>query len=168
MNQSVHQMQRYVVGGVVLLSAMAVSFPIAMARVSQTSQFPGQAVKSEDCASQPLKEAKVVTWAKDCAPLKVAPLPKPPVPAGVSSSPSPETPAPNATKTELAALRLGMSGPAVIALQEKLQNAGGFDGAIDGIFGQETEIAVQAMQQKLKLEPDGVANASFQAAIDRR
>ncbi len=70
---SIHKMQRYVVGSVVLMSAVAISFPIAMARVSATKQFPGQAVKSQDCATQGLKESKVVEWAKDCAPLKVEP-----------------------------------------------------------------------------------------------
>jgi hypothetical protein len=73
MNQSIHQMQRYVLGGVFLMSAIAVSFPIAMARVSQTSQFPSQAIRSKDCAGQPVKEARVIAWAKDCAPLKVEP-----------------------------------------------------------------------------------------------
>jgi hypothetical protein len=70
---AIHKMQRYVLGSVGLLSAIALSFPIAMARVSATKQFPGQSVKSQDCAAQPLKDAKVIEWAKDCAPLKVEP-----------------------------------------------------------------------------------------------
>lgn len=70
---SIYKMQRYIVGGVVLMSAIGLSFPIAMARVSSTKQFPGQAVKSQDCANQTPKEAKVTEWAKDCAPLKVEP-----------------------------------------------------------------------------------------------
>jgi hypothetical protein len=70
-NPTIHKMQRYILGGVGLISAMGITFPIAMAKVSQTAKFPGQAVKSEDCSGQPLKEARVVAWAKDCAPLKV-------------------------------------------------------------------------------------------------
>jgi hypothetical protein len=69
---AVHKMQRYVVGSVVLLSAFGLSFPIAMARVSSTQEFAGQAIKSEDCANKPLKESRVIEWAKDCASRTVA------------------------------------------------------------------------------------------------
>jgi hypothetical protein len=77
MNKSLHQMQRYVVGGVVVLSAFAISLPIAMARVSQTKKFPGQSVKSETCQSQKTETYQVVSWWGDCMPLTVAPEPKP-------------------------------------------------------------------------------------------
>jgi hypothetical protein len=70
-NPTIHKMQRFILGGAGLISAMGITFAIAMARVSQTAQFPGHAVKSEDCFGQPPKEVKVVDWAKDCVPLKV-------------------------------------------------------------------------------------------------
>jgi hypothetical protein len=77
MNKSLHQMQRYVVGGVVVLSAFVISLPIAMARVSQTKKFPGQSVKSETCQSQKTETYQVVSWWDDCMPLTVASKPKP-------------------------------------------------------------------------------------------
>jgi hypothetical protein len=73
MRQSIHQMQRYVLGGVGLLSACAISFPIAMARVSATPKFAGQAVKSHSCAVQPLNPPQVIVWANDCRTLPTAP-----------------------------------------------------------------------------------------------
>jgi hypothetical protein len=76
MNKSLHQMQRYVIGGVVLLSAFAVSFPIAMARVSQTKKFPGQSVKSENCQTQPTENFQVTSWWADCRPLTMQSKPK--------------------------------------------------------------------------------------------
>jgi hypothetical protein len=56
-----------------VITAAAVSFPIAMARVSQTEKFLGQAVKSVDCASQSLQPRQVIDWRKDCVSLKVTP-----------------------------------------------------------------------------------------------
>jgi hypothetical protein len=76
MNTSLHQMQRYVVGGVVILTAFAVSLPIAMIRVSQTSKFPGQSFKSETCQSQKTDTYQIISWWSDCRPLTVAPKPK--------------------------------------------------------------------------------------------
>ena len=193
--KSIHKMQRYVLGGVALLSAMGLSFPIAMARVSATKQFPGQSVKSQDCANQTLKESKVIEWVKDCAPLKVEPkkadtksvqpaLPEPvaaqPVAARpvsieslapIKSSIQPElkpdsTPELKPTpKTSTSSLQLGSSGDLVIVLQEQLQLAGIFSGAVDGIFGIETELAVQDLQQSLKLEPSGIADTQVQTAL---
>jgi hypothetical protein len=71
--QSIHAMQHYVVGAVGLMAAAGVSFPIAMARVSHTEKFLGQAVKSADCSGQSLQPRQVIDWRKDCASLKVMP-----------------------------------------------------------------------------------------------
>lgn len=193
--KSIHKMQRYVVGGVVLMSAVGLSFPIAMAKVSATKKFPGQAVKSQDCAAQTLKESKVIEWAKDCAPLKVEPKKadttpvqpamsepvavqpiaaqpaaiesvaptKPPIQPELKPESTPELkPTP---KTSPSSLQLGSSGDLVIVLQEQLQLVGIFGGAIDGVFGTETELAVQDFQQNLKLEPNGIADTKVQAAL---
>ncbi len=156
MSQSIHKMQRYILGGVGLVSAMGLSFPIAMARVSATKEFSGQAVKSYDCASQVQKESKVIAWAKDCAPLKVEPKKAEAKPVEVKSVEAKpvvvtDKTAENTSKTEM--LQLGMTGPEVVALQERLRSARVFEGPIDGIFGRNTEVAVQAMQEQLKLEP---------------
>jgi N-acetylmuramoyl-L-alanine amidase len=49
-----------------------------------------------------------------------------------------------------------MHGPAVSRLQERLRTLGFFNGSVDGVFGEETQSAVKAAQQKYELEPDGI------------
>jgi len=61
---------------------------------------------------------------------------------------------------ELPILRLGMHGPAVVKLQERLQVLGLFQGGIDGDFGKETDTAVKAAQERYGLTPDGVVGPS--------
>lgn len=74
-----------------------------------------------------------------------------------SASPVSETSAPvDSSSVELPILRIGMRGPAVVRLQERLQTAGFFRGSLDGIFGPETQAAVKAAQQSYSLEADGV------------
>ncbi len=66
------------------------------------------------------------------------------------------------TSTEIATLpilRLGMKGPAVSGLQERLRTLGYLKGSVDGIFGPETQAAVKAAQRVLKLEADGVVGS---------
>jgi N-acetylmuramoyl-L-alanine amidase len=62
-------------------------------------------------------------------------------------------------------LRVGMRGAAVSGLQARLQAIGVFGGAIDGIFGTETQEAVKAAQQKFNLESDGVVGSATWAAL---
>ncbi len=66
------------------------------------------------------------------------------------------------TQPELATLpilRLGMKGPAVSGLQERLRALGYLKGGVDGVFGPETQTAVKAAQRVLKLEADGVVGS---------
>lgn len=66
------------------------------------------------------------------------------------------------TSAEIATLpilRLGMKGPAVSGLQERLRALGYLKGGVDGIFGPETQAAVKAAQRVLKLEADGVVGS---------
>jgi hypothetical protein len=67
MHQSVHQMQRYVLGWTLLLIGFGATFPIALWRVSQTPKFTGQAVKSQNCSSQDFPNHQPVSWLADCA-----------------------------------------------------------------------------------------------------
>ena len=67
--------------------------------------------------------------------------------AAASESPEP---------VALPILRIGMYGPAVTQLQERLQVLGVYQGAIDGIFGPATQEAVQAAQRQNQLNPDGI------------
>ncbi len=76
MNQSIHHMQRYVLGAVGLMAAIAASFPVAMARVSSTEKLAGQAVNSYTCAGRPPAQRQVLAWAESCGSKTVKPIAK--------------------------------------------------------------------------------------------
>ncbi len=84
--------------------------------------------------------------------------------------PRPATPAP-ATRpspaTERPTLRLGMEGPPVALLQERLRAKGVYSGNLDGIFGEQTEAAVKAFQARSGLETDGVVGPATWQALFR-
>jgi peptidoglycan hydrolase-like protein with peptidoglycan-binding domain len=61
-----------------------------------------------------------------------------------------------------------MRGSAVTGLQERLKAIGVFEGAIDGIFGTETQEAVKAAQRNLNLDPDGVVGPATWIALLRQ
>ncbi|HAX79080.1 MAG TPA: peptidoglycan-binding protein [Cyanobacteria bacterium UBA11372] len=96
-----------------------------------------------------------------------SPSPSAAKPSNTDSEPSAAT-SPPATNNQAAAntpqpaignlpiLRVGTRGPAVFWLQTRLQATGFFRGPVDGIFGEATEIAVKAAQEKFRLPPDGV------------
>jgi N-acetylmuramoyl-L-alanine amidase len=84
------------------------------------------------------------------------------VPQAVPQAASP------ATSTTLPILRLGMSGPAVEALQSRLRAMGVLQGGADGVFGPETEAAVKAAQRTLGLEPDGIVGPGTWMALLNR
>jgi len=65
-------------------------------------------------------------------------------------------------------LRVGMHGPEVTKLQQRLQKLGFFQGSIDGDFGAETVTAVKAAQQRYGLEADGVAGGGTWQVLMRR
>lgn len=58
---------------------------------------------------------------------------------------------------QTAAITIGSQGDTVKKIQTKLKNWGYFDGAVDGIYGNETKQAVIAFQKKNGLTADGVA-----------
>lgn len=112
-----------------------------------------------------------------------APSPAPAATASPSPSPSPtpaptRSPAPTAAPTPsptpqtsqpvtLPILRVGMRGPAVERLQERLRALGYFDGVVDGVFGPQTEAAVQEAQRANDLDPDGVVGPATWTALLR-
>jgi N-acetylmuramoyl-L-alanine amidase len=96
------------------------------------------------------------------APARPSPTPSPtPAPA----TPAPATPAPQPTTVDLPILRLGMRGSAISQLQQRLRQLGFFDGAVDGVFGTETEDAVKAAQQNFGLDADGVVGTATWDAL---
>ncbi len=72
------------------------------------------------------------------------------------------------TSEGLPILRVGMHGPEVTKLQQRLQKLGFFQGSIDGDFGAETVTAVKAAQQRYGLEADGVAGGGTWQVLLRR
>ena len=72
------------------------------------------------------------------------------------------------TSEGLPILRVGMHGPEVVKLQQKLQKLGFFDGNIDGDFGAKTETAVKAAQQRYGMEADGIVGAGTWEVLTRR
>jgi hypothetical protein len=71
------KMHKYILGWVSLFIVFGITFPIAMARVSQTEKFAGQAVKSLECNGQSQKMRAVVSWTETCRQMQVEPVKKP-------------------------------------------------------------------------------------------
>lgn len=101
-----------------------------------------------------------------------------PSPAGSYTPITPSTPAPSSgsstaaapaatvpSSTEFPILKLGMQGEAVSQLQERLKATGFFTGTVDGVFGAETQTAVQEAQRRYNLEADGVVGPATWAAL---
>lgn len=88
-------------------------------------------------------------------PNRPATAPASPQPATTTRPAQPAaTPATN--YVELPILRLGMRGPAIESLQKRLQVTGFLNGAVDGVFGAETQAAVIEFQETHNLSADGV------------
>lgn len=65
-------------------------------------------------------------------------------------------------------LRKGSKGPAVLAVQQKLQRAGYYVGGIlDGNFGDGTDDAVRSFQKRNQLVSDGVVGEATMRALDK-
>ncbi|HEY9621095.1 MAG TPA: peptidoglycan-binding protein [Crinalium sp.] len=100
-----------------------------------------------------------------------------PSPSPVATSPTPAqqaTPSPHATPgppleqpalIDFPILRLGVRGPAVSRLQQRLRAAGFFSGSVDGVFGPETQTAVKAAQRHYGLNPDGIVGPATWTAL---
>lgn len=73
----------------------------------------------------------------------------------VSTAVNPET-----TAVSLPILKRGMRGPAIVQLQDRLRSLGYFSSSSDGVFGDITQTAVKAVQQKFNIEPDGIVGAA--------
>jgi peptidoglycan hydrolase-like protein with peptidoglycan-binding domain len=85
-------------------------------------------------------------------------------PASTQANPSTAT-NPQTVAVTLPILRLGMQGPAVVQLQERLKRLGFLQGSVDGVFGEATQAAVKAAQQRFNLEPDGVVGSATWSAL---
>ncbi|MEB3229359.1 MAG: peptidoglycan-binding protein [Leptolyngbyaceae bacterium] len=83
-------------------------------------------------------------------------------PAPTPQPPNPPTPP---ADVSLPTLRLGMRGPAVTSVQERLRRLGFFQGTVDGVFGSQTEAAVKAAQRSFSLNADGIVGPATWAAL---
>ena len=72
---AISKMHWLVMGWMGVGALFTVSFPVAMWRVSQTAQFPGQSFNSLDCAGQKPAQRVVIT-SEMCASLVAKPLAK--------------------------------------------------------------------------------------------
>lgn len=90
-------------------------------------------------------------------------------PTSPMTAPPRETPVVHQTLTTptFPILRKGMRGDAIAGLQQRLQALGLYDGEVDGIFGEQTEAAVKAAQERFQLEPDGIVGPATWGAILR-
>ena len=61
--------------------------------------------------------------------------------------------------------RFGSRGEEVRKIQQKLKNWGYYSGAVDGIYGTQTQKAVRWFQQKNGLTVDGIAGPKTLAAM---
>jgi N-acetylmuramoyl-L-alanine amidase len=80
-------------------------------------------------------------------------------------APAPKSPTKSAEVTNTPILRRGAKGDAVYRLQKRLVNLGFLGISPDGDFGELTEKAVKAAQQKYKIEADGVVGGATWSAI---
>jgi hypothetical protein len=69
------------------------------------------------------------------------------------------------TNSSRSALSMGSKGTAVSNLQKDLKSWGFDPGATDGIFGQQTQQAVMAMQRRLGVTADGIVGPATLAAM---
>lgn len=155
-------------------SATANDVPTSSAAaLTQGTPFPPATVASTDLppTSPPIVDTTSPSPLPAARP--VTPTPAPQSTGGTATTtPRPTTPATSTetkerTTVALPVLRKGMRGPAVMNLQERLRAIGVFKGAIDGVFGTETEAAVKAAQRNRSLNADGVVGPMTWSALLR-
>lgn len=124
---------------------------------------PANPTTAADLSPTPTAAAAPVS-----TPIPTAATPTPAATPAPTPTPAAEAATANPTPSvDLPVLRLGMRGSAVARLQERLRATGFFNGAIDGIFGAQTEMAVKAAQRSFRLDPDGVVGPATWAALLR-
>ena len=112
-------------------------------------------------------------------PVNGSPAPAPPVPAAPAVPTAPATVSPSAPTSPPPTssspfqpqpremLRLGDRGPVVLRLQRDLSRLGFWLGTPDGVFGDETQQAVYALQHAADISADGVVGRVTKAVLER-
>lgn len=88
-------------------------------------------------------------------------------PASTTTTTHPPATTTTTTTTTLPGLRPGSTGPAVLALQQRLLALHYWLGTPDGVFGDATEQAVYALQKAAGITRDGVVGPVTEAALAR-
>ncbi|PSN10845.1 hypothetical protein C7293_26615, partial [filamentous cyanobacterium CCT1] len=85
-----------------------------------------------------------------------------------ANTPSASTPpaSNNGSTAAFPVLRPGMEGDVVRQLQQRLRTKGFYDGAIDGIFGSQTEASVRRAQAANNLTVDGIVGPATWRALN--
>jgi peptidoglycan hydrolase-like protein with peptidoglycan-binding domain len=86
-------------------------------------------------------------------------------PSATPSTSAAPTPSPTAT-AKPQKLKIGSKGPAVLALQQRLNELGYWNGKADGKFGGATQQAVFALQKAAGIGRDGSVGPKTQKALD--
>jgi hypothetical protein len=68
-------------------------------------------------------------------------------------------------ESPLMPLKFGLTGSAVIKLQQRLRDRGFNPGAVDGVFGENTEAAVKAFQRSVGLPDDGIVGSNTRTEL---
>jgi hypothetical protein len=75
------------------------------------------------------------------------------------------TPEEQENESPLMPLKFGSTGSAVIKLQQRLRDRGFNPGAADGVFGENTEVAVKAFQRSVGLLDDGIVGINTRTKL---
>jgi len=135
--------------------------PTTQAAVSRFQSAAGIPV---DGIAGPSTWRKLLPTPEDVTTVAVTPSADP------SPDPQPEQPQPTPEPTQPSGppiLRPDVEGPAVAQLQRELQTLGYYSGAIDGVYGQGTQSAVQEFQADQQLEVDAIVGPSTWDALTR-
>ena len=68
-------------------------------------------------------------------------------------------------ESPLMPLKFGLTGSAVIKLQQRLRDRGFKPGAVDGVFGENTQAAVKAFQRSVGLPDDGIVGSNTRTEL---
>jgi peptidoglycan hydrolase-like protein with peptidoglycan-binding domain len=159
-------------GGMTRSSRGAAVLTAAALLLTGCGSLGGSWVRHGSTPSPPPTSAPSASWTPAVTPTGSA---EPTTVAPTTPGPSTPEPSPTATPTPTAqptptakprtTLLRGDSGPAVLALQQRLSALGYWLGAADGSFGSLTQQAVWAFQKSAGLRRDGVVGPKTRAAL---
>ncbi|MBW4460179.1 MAG: peptidoglycan-binding protein [Nodosilinea sp. WJT8-NPBG4] len=125
---------------------------------------PGEA--NPPTATAPSGTTPPATTPATTAPSSTTPPATTPPAANPPATTTPATPSRGTPAAALPVLRPGMEGDAVRQLQQRLRTKKFYSGAVDGVFGSQTEAAVRAAQAANDLTVDGIVGPATWRALN--